>query len=819
ACMAHINRARFPGQYFTGARASKTPAKLIVIDPRKSRTAAQADMYVRIRPGTDIALANGIARYIMDLMNTSGALYSDGSAVPASVQTEYFAYLNQTGSGTFFTDGNASASSSQVGTVPGNSKYSDARFLVNGTGDDYDRHRTLATDGWNPTATGPDATTISDFPKKATSIRDGLGGYTANTVYAKLWDHVNPYTLPVVADICDCTEAEIKAIADAMIQNSRPASTSQAGSWTRRFKLTTTSGIADKQPMWAYNAAVSSITWISGTGTGGTLVAGTDYTVATGTSSRALGTIERVNTSTKILSGDVVEVTYTGMSDQAPNSGYRAMTLLYAMGITQHTYGSQNVKSFAVLQTLLGNNGRAGGGINALRGIHNVQGSTDMGVLYHLIPGYSGNPSTQPDAIPSTNNAFGKYMDGLWGLPLSGNNGRSIMNNSYDDAYNTASGVMQLQQRGFFNMTLKWFGDYGTIAGMAVGAAKRTLVDACYALWPKGNGDNHVQMFRKMSAGTINAAIVWGQNPAVTEPNQGKVREGLKKVPLLVCVDMFETETAGVERDPGTVTYLLPASSHVEKAGSATNSGRTLQWRYKAIDPQGNSKDDTELLLRFAKALDTAGAFSHIRSVWSTYGIFGGGNVYTNLYQNAYGGFTGAAGTYNGLSGSGDYVTMRNNVSDSLAVNNVAGAPALVSINTAATLTGSEWVAEKLYQEYTTGVTGGGTVWLYTEGYDTANKNAATGVAAAAPRLTGDYTPWVVANRSKSRDRMDPYGGLQSHKWGYSWLVNRRVIYNNGEVAGDQSDFFMSPDSVSRIFAPAPTATLRGSGGGATLYP
>ena len=73
--------------------------------------------------------------------------------------------------------------------------------------------------------------------------------------------------------------------------------------------------------------------------------------------------------------------------------------MLYAMGITQHTSGAQNVKSFAVLQTLMGNMGRYGGGINALRGIHNVQGSTDMGLLYGNIPAYSGNPTHCPAAV------------------------------------------------------------------------------------------------------------------------------------------------------------------------------------------------------------------------------------------------------------------------------------------------------------------------------------------------------------------------------------------------------------------------------------
>ncbi len=80
--------------------------------------------------------------------------------------------------------------------------------------------------------------------------------------------------------------------------------------------------------------------------------------------------------------------------------------MLYAMGITQHTYGGENVKLFAQIQTLMGNKGRCGGGINALRGIHNVQGSTDMGLLYGNIPGYSGNPTEQYPA-PSPN-AFGR---------------------------------------------------------------------------------------------------------------------------------------------------------------------------------------------------------------------------------------------------------------------------------------------------------------------------------------------------------------------------------------------------------------------------
>ncbi len=107
----------------------------------------------------------------------------------------------------------------------------------------------------------------------------------------------------------------------------------------------------------------------------------------------------------------------------------------------------------------MGNMGRCGGGINALRGIHNVQGSTDMGLLYGNIPAYSGNPSHA--AFGTTANAFGKYMDALWGYPLSRYGHQADMNGSYDDAYAYSRRPCALQQRGFYNMTQKLFGDAG----------------------------------------------------------------------------------------------------------------------------------------------------------------------------------------------------------------------------------------------------------------------------------------------------------------------------------------------------------------------
>jgi formate dehydrogenase major subunit len=687
ASMAHINRARsaaghrLPG----GGISSKRPAKLIVIDPRKTPTALQADLYVRIRPGTNQAFINGLVRQIIAQM--------EGGGVDANVTANFFGFLNQSGNGTFYTDGDATTPSTST-TVPGNSKYTDARFIVRTSdGQDYDRETIVAATGLPAVGGEPADTVISSFPKKAASVTAD-----PNTVYNKLKAHVAPYTLAEVANICGCSEAEVAAVAAAYIDNSRCSS---------------------------FNAA-----------------------------------------------------TPTTIDHDPTTADFRSTTMMYAMGLTQFTSGSQNVNSFSTLQSLLGNAGRAGGGINALRGIHNVQGSTDMGLLYHLIPGYSGNPGAalQP-AVDA--NGFGKYMDPLWGIPLSGTGTRATMNDSYDDAYINAA--MGLQQRGFYNMTLTWFGDYALIDSLS-GAAKRAAVDAAFSLWPKNNGWHHIKIFREMAAGTIKAAVVWGQNPAVTEPNQGFIRRGLKNLDLLVVTDMFDTETSACDRKAGSVTYLLPAASHVEKAGAAANSGRVLQWRYQSIPPMGNSKDDMELLLRLAKAFADVGAFNHLELGAGVNGI-AAGQAYAKLYGSQYG-YTPGVDTYATVSGTAEMATVGPNVSTPTTY-------------ASTTVTGSEWVNELVYRQLATPPASGGTLWIYTGGYDASSR--ATNLHAAKPGGVAQPN-WETDNRAKSRSRLDGNNTLAFPGWGYAWLVNRRVLYNNAELPGDIGDFFMGPDSCARLF-------------------
>lgn len=735
ACVAHMNRARYPKDFFPvgDPRHNKKEASLIVIDPRKTRTALQVDAtrpgdrYVRIRPGTDIAFVNGVVREIIARME------SPTSGVAQTVKDKFFAYLNQGADGTpafskqsFFPNkvGSGGTAVLQSGVKYG-SKYTDARFIVNLAGDDYEREDVGVTG--DPLVGGETPSQIIyNFPKKASSV-DG----DPDTVYNRLKAHVAPYTTGTVADICGCMTTDVEFVAQAYIDHGRCSS----------------GATPDADGNWPGNGP-------TGIGPAG---------------------------------------------EHPTDPDYRATTMLYAMGLTQHTCGGQNVKSFAVLQSLMGNNGRAGGGINALRGIHNVQGSTDMGVLQHLIPAYSTNPSTQVTSIdnpadPSYNNAFGKYCDNLWGVPVSGTGTRANMNGSYDDAYFTARGA--LQQAGFLNMTRFWFGPTADGTTPFIADGERTKIDAAFSLWPKGNGHNHVKMFREMADGNTTCAVVWGQNPAVTEPNQGKIREGLKRLKLLVVVDLFETETAAVDRkeadefapgDPAGVTFLLPSCAHTEKAGSSANSGRVLQWRYQSTLPAGDSKDDTELLLRLAKALDTAGAFSHIKAVWDNvaYGFGAGtytGTVYDNLYGRQYG-FDGA-GDFTAVTETGDYVTDLGSTVDTPPV-----------YDTAYELKGSEAVAEKVYRQMCratggAGTAGTGCIWIYTNGFS-ANKTTNKHFGQA---------DWAVSNRAKSRSRWDGNGTFAFPGWGYSWLVNRRVLYNNGEVPGDVNDWFMSAESQARLF-------------------
>ena len=244
----------------------------------------------------------------------------------------------------------------------------------------------------------------------------------------------------------------------------------------------------------------------------------------------------------------------------------RAGTLLYAMGGTQHTTGVQIIRAYSILQQLLGNMGIAGGGINALRGENNVQGSTDMGLLCHIVPGYMAIPSE------ATHPTLKDYLD-----------------------KETPKASWWVNKPKYFVSLLKAFwGDAATPEN-----------EFAYHFMPKvgkgyeGAGYSWLPLFENMAEGNIHGMLVWGMNPAIGSSNLNQTYNALDKLKWMAAFDLWETDTSVFWKRPGanprdikTEVFLFPAADALEKEGSASNSGRWLQWRYQAVKPHGDARSD-----------------------------------------------------------------------------------------------------------------------------------------------------------------------------------------------------------------------------------
>ncbi len=250
----------------------------------------------------------------------------------------------------------------------------------------------------------------------------------------------------------------------------------------------------------------------------------------------------------------------------------KAATIMYAMGWTQHTVGTQNIRAMAMIQLLLGNIGVAGGGVNALRGESNVQGSTDHCLLFHILPGYLPTPKASwPDLTTYIEKSTPKTND-----PDSAN------------WWSNRSKYITSLLRAHFDSTLTVEDDFG------------------YQLLPKlddGQNASWLMLFDRMFRGGIKGFFAWGQNPACSGSNANKVRKALAKLDWMVAVNLFDNETAsfwkGPNMDPAqidTEVFFLPVAASFEKEGSVTNSGRWAQWRYQAVPPLGKTRHDSEVM-------------------------------------------------------------------------------------------------------------------------------------------------------------------------------------------------------------------------------
>jgi formate dehydrogenase major subunit len=253
--------------------------------------------------------------------------------------------------------------------------------------------------------------------------------------------------------------------------------------------------------------------------------------------------------------------------------------ICYALGWTQQSKGPQIIRAAAILQLLLGNIGRPGGGILALRGHASIQGSTDIPTLYDILPGYLPMPNL---GLDSKNLA------------------------DYVATHRDPTGWWWNFDKYIVSLLKAYYGE---------GAKKEN--DWGFNWLPRVTDDHsHQGYFLEMMDGKVEGLFVMGQNPAVAAPNSRLERKALSKLKWLVVRDMVELETASfwydspeVERgelrpeEIATEVFLLPAAGHAEKDGTFTNTQRLLQWHQKAVDPPGDARSETWFMYHLGRRL------------------------------------------------------------------------------------------------------------------------------------------------------------------------------------------------------------------------
>src|SRR5271165_4192794 len=254
----------------------------------------------------------------------------------------------------------------------------------------------------------------------------------------------------------------------------------------------------------------------------------------------------------------------------------KAATIIYAVGWTQHSFGTQIIRTAAMLQLLMGNIGRAGGGVNALRGHSNIQGATDMAGIFDILPGYLKMPNPNDTDLKT-------YLDRV--TPKAATAGDW---ESFNYWSNTPKFTVSL---------LKAF--YGDAATKENDFAFNYLpkIDRRYS-W--------TEIWDEMYRGNIKGFYAFGMNGVMIGPDSQKNIDALKKADFVVVCEIYPDETSGFWQAPGitadelktinTTVYRLPGAGFAEKDGTFVNSARWLQWKYAAVPPPGDCRLDQDIL-------------------------------------------------------------------------------------------------------------------------------------------------------------------------------------------------------------------------------
>jgi formate dehydrogenase major subunit len=267
----------------------------------------------------------------------------------------------------------------------------------------------------------------------------------------------------------------------------------------------------------------------------------------------------------------------------------RAMTIMYALGWTQHSVGSQMIRQGAMVQLLLGNIGIAGGGMNALRGHSNIQGLTDLGLMTQLLPGYINLPV-------DSEQTWEQFIAARASKPLRPNQ----------------LSYWQNAEKFMVSLMKAWWGD-----------AAKAENHWAYDYLPKlDKFYDMMQAFELMNEGKMTGFICQGFNPLAASPGKYKQNLGLAKLEFLIVMDPLATETSEFWRNFGehndvdpakiqTEVFRLPTNCFAEEEGSLTNSSRWLQWHWKGAEPPGEARSDLQIM---------GGIFTRMRKLYQTEG-------------------------------------------------------------------------------------------------------------------------------------------------------------------------------------------------------
>jgi formate dehydrogenase major subunit len=442
----------------------------------------------------------------------------------------------------------------------------------------------------------------------------------------------------------------------------------------------------------------------------------------------------------------------------------KVATIMYAVGWTQHTFGTQIIRTAAILQLLLGNIGRAGGGVNALRGHSNIQGATDMGGVFDTLPGYLKVPNPTDTDLAA------------WLKRITPTASKPAPWDSFNYYSNTPKFAISYLKA--------FFGDAATKEN-----------DFAFQYMPKVDRNySWTQIWDNMYRGSVKGMFAFGMNGVAIGPDSQKNIDALKKADFLVVGEIYPDETSEFWKSPGitpeemktinTTVYRLPCAGFAEKDGSMTNSARWLQWKNAAVPPPGDCRLDQDIVAQI---------FLKVRE----------------LYQKDGGKFPDPI-----LNLTWPYVNAQHPALGDLAkemngkaLADLTDPKTQVTIKKGQQLPGFAWLKDD-------GTTSCG-IWIYAGAWTEAGNQLARR-GTEDPSGQGIYQNWawswpanrrVLYNRASCDPSGKPWDATRKQVWwnesAQSWVGNDVPDFKADSPPKDHmGPFIMNAEGVGRIFAP-----------------